>query len=207
MHIEVLEPGTEPILTALSATLSDVAPGMYLAGGTALALQLGHRISVDLDYFSPDPLPPQLDELIARAGEAHVVAREPRTLHAVIGNVQASFFQYQYPLIGEVAQEGSVRLASIEDIAAMKIDAASSRGSKKDFVDLFFLLREHTISELISWFEAKYAHVSFNRAHILKSLVYFEDAEHEPMPRMLIPVSWDEVKERLVKEATGFLNA
>lgn len=131
-----------------------------------------------------------------------MVGREPRTLHALVGGVQVSFFQYQYPLIHQVVKEGPIRLSSIQDIAAMKLDAASSRGSKKDFIDLYVLLQTHTLTELIAWFEKKYAQVSFNRAHILKSLVYFEDAEHEPMPRMLIPVSWEDVKTKLVQEAT-----
>lgn len=205
MHTEALEPGTEPILIALSAALFEVAPTMYLAGGTALALHIGHRVSVDLDFFSPDALPEQLAGLIASVGEVQVVGREPRTLHALVGGVQVSFFQYQYPLLSEVVTEGAVRMAALQDIAAMKLDAASSRGSKKDFIDLYTLLRTYTLIELMAWFEEKYAHVSFNKAHILKSLVYFEDAEQEPMPRMLIPVAWEEVKAKLVQEATALI--
>ncbi len=179
---------------------------MYLAGGTALALELGHRVSVDLDFFSPDPLPHELEELAARVGDAHVVGREPRTLHMLVEGVQVSFFQYQYPLIGEVTKEGGICMAAPQDIAAMKIDAASSRGSKKDFIDLYVLLHTYTLPELIAFFEQKYAHIAYNKAHILKSLVYFDDAEYEPMPRMLIPVTWDEVKTRLTHEVTALVH-
>jgi hypothetical protein len=100
--------------------------------------------------------------------------------------------------------EGS-RLADERDIAAMKLDAVSSRGSKKDFIDIYFLLEKYSLPELLEIFEKKFAAIKFNRIHILKSLSYFEDAENEPMPIMLKPVSWEDVKKKIVAEANQIL--
>ena len=84
--------------------------------------------------------------------------------------------------------------ADERDIAAMKIDAISSRGSKKDFFDIYFLLKKYSLQELIDFFEKKYSGIQYNKLHILKSLVFFEDAETEPVPVMLQDANWEEVK-------------
>ncbi|MEK7161153.1 MAG: nucleotidyl transferase AbiEii/AbiGii toxin family protein, partial [Patescibacteria group bacterium] len=101
----------------------------------------------------------------------------------------------------------NAKLADERDIAAMKIDAVSSRGSKKDFVDLYFLLEKYSLPELIDFFEKKYSNIKFNKLHILKSLTYFEDAEKEPMPEMLKQANWDSIKKKITLETNKFLEA
>jgi len=96
---------------------------------------------------------------------------------------------------------GGIKIADEKDIACMKIDAISSRGSKKDFIDLYFLLEKYSLPELISFFEKKYSAIEFNKLHILKSLTYFKDAEDEPMPIMIKNTNWADVKKKIIKEA------
>lgn len=94
-----------------------------------------------------------------------------------------------------------IRVADLRDIGCMKIDAISSRGMKRDFIDLFFICKELiSLKNLLSLFKRKYKSVNYNMMHILKSLVYFEDAENNPMPKMIVPVSWQEVKNFFKKE-------
>ena len=97
-----------------------------------------------------------------------------------------------------------VKLADERDIAAMKIDAISSRGSKKDFIDLYFLLEKYPLKKLLEFFEKKYINIKYNKLHILKSLVYFEDAESEPMPVMIKKTDWAEVKDLIKKEVKKY---
>jgi hypothetical protein len=101
-----------------------------------------------------------------------------------------------FPLI----KFGGIKLADERDIAAMKIDAISSRGNKKDFIDLFFLLEKYSLTELIDFFEKKYKDIEYNKLHIFKSLVYFNDAESEPMPIMIKKAEWETVKEKIKAE-------
>jgi hypothetical protein len=122
-------------------------------------------------------------------------------LDGVLDDVKLTFLRYEYSLLLPLIPFEGVMLADIRDIACMKLDAASSRGSKKDFIDLYFLLQQFSLEELIGFFESKYSHIEYNLMHILKSLTYFSEAENEPSPKMIIPVSWEEVKNTLVMEA------
>ena len=105
--------------------------------------------------------------------------------------------QNVYPLIPFVG----IMLADERDIAAMKVDAISTRGSKKDFIDLYFLLKKYSLQEIIGFFETRFRHLAYNRLHILKSLSYFEDAERDPMSMMLQHVPWEEMKRTIADEA------
>jgi hypothetical protein len=100
-----------------------------------------------------------------------------------------------------------VKLADERDIAAMKIDAASSRGSKKDFIDIYFLLKKYTLENLIGFFEQKYKDINYNKLHILKSFIYFEDAENEPMPKMIQEVDWDKVKQNIREKVNEIMSS
>lgn len=168
----------------------------YLAGGTALALQLGHRESIDLDWFSQaDFFNRGVKEQLASAGKLEIASEEDGTVNASLEGVKVSFLRYPYKLIFPLINLGEIKFADERDIAAMKIDAMSSRGSKKDFIDLYFLLKKYSLDELLGFFEKKYQGINYNKLHILKSLVYFNDAEDEPMPIMIKKISWEEVKE------------
>lgn len=167
----------------------------YLGGGTALAIQLGHRESIDLDWFSQAKFSNSaIKEELSRLGKLEIMGEEDGTVNAILDGVKVSFLRYRYPLVFPLIDLDGFKLADERDIAAMKIDAASSRGSKKDFIDIYFLLKKYSLEHLIDIFRKKYEGIDYNKLHILKSLVYFEDAESDPMPRMIQEVGWDEVK-------------
>lgn len=174
----------------------------YLAGGTALALQVGHRISVDLDFFIREKfnevaVARQLQSLESFSLEQ--VA--PLTILGKIGETRISLFTYQYKIIEETKEFEGLRLASEKDLAAMKINALESRGTKRDFIDLFFLAREFGLEEMLNFYNQKYECLDDHLYNIVKSLTYFEDAERNEMPRMIVSVSWNEVKKYFETEA------
>ena len=120
------------------------------------------------------------------------------TLNTYLNGVKLQFLEYPYPLIKPTTKWGSISLSSVEDIAATKIQTIGMRGSKKDFVDLYFLLKQFTLPELFALMAKKYARVDYSQTHLLKSLVYFADAETQPLPKMHQPVTWDQVKKTIV---------
>ncbi len=206
LHWEATAPGIRGAYEALSPVLAPA--GFYLAGGTALALYEGHRISVDLDFFAPSIGDP---DVLARRLEAHGISIEvtstaAETLYVRIGEVQVSCIGLGYPLLEPTAEPGPglVPLASRGDIAAMKLAAVASRGSRKDFVDLWILIkRRMTLHECLERFRAKYA--SHDIGHVLRSLVFFDDAEGEPALRLLAPIQWDQVKADFERWVAEFL--
>jgi hypothetical protein len=203
MHKEAISKSTERVLAKITG---QIGSGFYLAGGTALAIQLGHRLSIDLDWFSANDFSRNtLREMLSRAGHFELTEEEEGTMHGLLDDVRMSFLRYPYPLLFPLVEFEGSRLADERDIAAMKLDAVSSRGSKKDFIDIYFLLEKYPLSDLLEIFEKKYAAIKFNRIHILKSLSYFEDAESEPTPIMLKSVSWEEVKKKIVAETNRTL--
>ncbi|RMF96848.1 MAG: hypothetical protein D6734_03155 [Candidatus Schekmanbacteria bacterium] len=177
----------------------------YLAGGTSLAIQIGHRQSIDLDFFSKGSFSvPDIRKELSNLGEYIVVYEDNRTLDIVLDEVKVSFFHYDYDLLYPLIDFENIKLADIRDIAAMKISAISSRGCKKDFIDLFFLLEKYSLEELLSFFEKKYSKTKYNKMHILKSLVFFDDAEEEPMPVMLKSVDWKNIKKKIIIEVRNY---
>ena len=168
----------------------------YLVGGTGAALQLKHRVSLDLDFFSKKDIDTKtLIQKIKTQGKFSIERETENTLIGIFNGTRVSFLKYDYPLLFDLKQIKGIKIADLRDIGCMKIDAVSSRGMKRDFVDLFFICREAiSLKNLLSLFKKKYKSVNYNRLHILKSLVYFEDAENNLMPRMILPTSWQEVK-------------
>jgi len=203
MYPETIDRQTKRVLEKIKEL--ELLEGFYLAGGTALAIECGHRTSIDLDFFSKENFDRAiLKHELVNAGEVTVVGEEEGTLHCVIDGVKVSFLQYPYALSFDPVDFDGIRLADPRDIAAMKIDAISSRGSKKDFIDLFILLKEYSLQELIGFFEKKFNDIRYNKLHILKSLTFFDDAESEPMPMMLVDVKWEEVKKTVIGKVLEF---
>jgi hypothetical protein len=161
----------------------------YLAGGTALALQLGHRTSVDLDFFSEKTFDEErIVQSLAVLGRLQILEKSEQSVTGILDGVKFSFLGYQYPTLQPGLVFDGIDIASIEDIACMKLDALSSRGSKRDFVDVYFIAQKNIpLPDLFDLFERKYASIRLNVVHVKKSLVFFEDAETEPMPAMLMP--------------------
>jgi len=169
-----------------------------LVGGTALALYYGHRISVDLDLFSADTLDLaavqyDIEQLAIKENlEWEWDLIEETTLSGSVGGVKIDVIRYRYPLIDDIIVANGIRLISIKDIAAMKLSAGAQRGSKKDFYDIYELLQHYSLTQLLDFFTQKYPKT--NTAHIVRSLVYFDDAELETDPILLREYTWSAVK-------------
>lgn len=203
MFGQSIEPKTKRVLEKIAKTW--IAKDFYLAGGTALAVWLGHRESVDLDWFCREGFSDRkIKEELAKIGEFKLSGEDKGTIHGELDGVKVTFLHYGYKQLFPAAVFEGINLADERDIAAMKIDAVSSRGSKKDFVDLYFLLEKYSLDELLGFFEKKFSGVEYNRLHILKSLVYFENADNDPMPTMLKKIDWDEIKKTIAKKALDF---
>jgi len=181
------------------------ASRFYLAGGTALALQFGHRTSVDLDFFSEkDELH---DESRAEISQA-ILAMNPRviadyvgTLHFSIQGISTGFFGYGYPLIAPTTEFEGVLLASPTDIGMMKLDALISRASRKDFYDLYFIAQQIPLGSLLALGKTKYPFARDFELAAIESLTFFENADKDFHRQLLIPVEWDAVKDFFVEQA------
>lgn len=203
-HREVIPAATESTLRSLRD--AGVVESFYLAGGTGLALQFGHRLSLDLDFFAGVEF--NEDALLQRVqvlGDFSLVSRAPYTLHATLGGTRVSFLGYAYPVLFPAGTFEGIAVADPRDIACMKFTAVASRGTKRDFVDLYVSARTYGLAEMLRLFAQKYAQTRYSKPHVLKSLVYFEDAERDPMPHMLIPLAWDEVKQFFAREVPRIL--
>lgn len=177
----------------------------YLTGGTALSLLLGHRESEDLFFFTKNNFDPaQLQQNILQFGNLDNVSIEEGTLNAYFKGVKLQFLYYPYNLLENFIEWNNINLSSMVDIACTKLITISMRGSKKDFIDLYFILKQLTLAELFAKLEEKYTKVQYNIPHILKSLVYFTDADDQPMPRMKLNVEWREVKSFMLQQAKTF---
>jgi hypothetical protein len=195
LHTSALRRGQLALLARLGPFLGP-SP-FYLAGGTALALQIGHRRSVDFDWFTEPPLADPLRlaaEVDASGVPLEVTAVDKGTLHARASGVRVSFLEYRYPLLRPLVATRlpGVRLAALEDIAAMKLAAVAQRGSRKDFVDVFALGSLLGLDEMLALYKIKYA--VRDVGHVLVALSYFDDAEGERMPAMLRRWSWPDVR-------------
>ena len=198
----------QDVLASVSTALTGT--DFYLAGGTALALLEGHRISADLDLFSPTFDDPEAAQrtLAEVNPEAVTTFMSPRTLYLRIDGTTVSLFGYSYPLVAPLLQpdDSLLPFASREDIAAMKLAAITSRGSRKDFIDLWLLITRHwPLSDCLELFRQKFT--TRDIGHVVRSLTYFDDADEEPPLRMLVDIEWDSVKADFVGWVTGLVSA
>lgn len=208
LHWEAVPEKARDILELLGQTA--LAEQFYLAGGTGLALLLGHRISADLDLFSRENIlcSGERRELLRALaglwrGDALKVALEKDgTLILALQGVTTSLFHYQYPLVGPTTPlVGNLGLASLEDIGLMKVAAIIGRGMKRDFVDLFFVTKEVPLERLLELGATKFPHARDFPLQALKAIAYFADADRDPPLRTLMEVNWEEVKHYFEGEA------
>lgn len=195
LHTETVEPSTLDLLRRLQR-LPDLT-STRLLGGTALALHLGHRKSVDLDMFGTfDPIV-SYRKLLADAGHS-VEGAENGTVQSLrVNNVKVDLVNYPYPWLDDAIEEGNIRLAGLRDIAAMKLSAVANRGRKKDFIDVARLLDVFSLDQMLSLYKEKFSvsELSFP----LRGLMYFDDAEEDPMPEMFDSnFTWENVKKTVV---------
>ena len=168
-----------------------------LVGGTALALQIGHRKSIDLDFFTLEAFDPYLLLADLSADFTPVLLQKSAlSLICTIEGIKVGFIQFRYPFIRPIREEEGIRMLSLEDIAPMKLDAISGRGSKKDFYDVYFFLQHFSLEKMFQLYQEKYPHQT--TFHVLRSLVYFEDAEKDPDPLVFdTRITWPVVKNKI----------
>ncbi len=202
MLTTVLSKGATNALALLGKNL--VLPQKtYLAGGSALALQYGHRISVDFDFFTPTPFVGRdiVQKLNSIGSFKLQEAAEKNTLLGLFNNVKFSLFLYEYPLVASPVNYLGVNIASPADIAAMKLAAIMDRGTTKDFIDVYFLIKMGiSLEQSFEYYNKKYKSLANNIYSIIKSLSYFDDADTKEMPQMIKKISWEEVKKFFQKE-------
>jgi hypothetical protein len=204
MFEETLSKDTKSALAILGK--SGVLKDAYLAGGTALALQIGHRVSVDLDFFTKKEFNERqfAEKMNKLSLNFQLEKLDWRTILGYVDKTKFSLFFYDYPLLSKPKRFLDTNIADVRDIAPMKLLAVSDRGIKRDFIDLYFIIaieKIFTLSEVFNLYDLKFKTLPQNKIHILKSLSYFESAERMPMPKMLKEVNWREVKEFFIKEA------
>ncbi len=194
MHDNAIAPEQQAALRALKPA-ADRA--FYLAGGTALCLRLAHRRSFDLDLFCDTEFEPEtiLKELQLDGLQVQNVRTKRSTLWFEIEGVRTSLMQFPYPLVEPSEPCWNFPIASLRDIAAMKVEAIASRGARKDFYDMYFICQNlQGLPPVIEAFQARFANAQPDVLHRLKALTYFDDAEREPEPLLIRPVQWATVR-------------
>ncbi|OHA06952.1 MAG: hypothetical protein A2934_01550 [Candidatus Sungbacteria bacterium RIFCSPLOWO2_01_FULL_47_10] len=198
LHLDRLPQATREAFLSFASFDFLKSPGWYLAGGTALSLQVGHRQSVDLDFFLEKKSfqETRIERILLEKGEWETVLKQKGTLYGIFNDAKVSFIAYPFfRPSSSFFQCGTVKIILPDDIAAMKIVAVSQRGRKRDFVDLYWYcnycgLLDETIQRAIS----QYPDQKRSLPHFLKSLVYFADAEDDPMPKLFFKADWKTVK-------------
>ena len=202
LQLQTVKPNTLELLKSLMQ--KEYLNSFVLVDGTALALQMGNRESIDLDLFSTADFSSN-EILSSLLNDYQIVVNNQlkHTLISTINQVKVDFIKFHYPFIKPFVTIENIRMASIEDIAAMKLDAITGRGSKKDFYDLFFLLQHYSIDDLFSFYSEKYPHQT--TFHVIRSLSYFEDAEIQPNPIVFDKnITWEIVKQKIISTIQGF---
>lgn len=170
--------------------------GLRLVGGTALSLQIGHRFSDDLDLFgnvTTDKI--AISNILKKYGNSVELQTTQNIFIYLVNDVKVDIVNYPYPwLEGQIENDG-LRLAAKKDIAAMKLSAITGRGTKKDFIDIFFLLKEMSLKIMLDLYKQKYHDGS--ELLVLKSLTYFDDAETNAPPTMLKKMEWNNIKKHI----------
>lgn len=206
LRMEALAESAKQVFETLCRT--PIWDEFYLAGGTGLALQIGHRLSADFDFFSAinlldAPRREALRRLLAGFGRIEIDAEEEGTLRVTFDNVPLSFFRYDYPLVEPLVEQDPVKLASLLDIGLMKLAAVVGRGTKKDFFDLYSLAQESLpLETILEASPRKFPKARDFPVQALRALVYFEDAEDEAMPLLLKTAEWEDVKRFFVEEVS-----
>jgi len=202
LHYETVDTQTLELLKKLLSI--ELFSHLRLVGGTSLALQIGHRRSIDLDLFGNiDVNVLEINKVLNKTGSVTQL-KDSKNIHIYLVNgIKVDIVNYTYPWLQNLVEEDGLRLARFEDIAAMKLSAITGRGSKKDFFDLYFLLNGMRLDEMLNYYLEKYKDGSLFL--VLKSIIYFDDADTDELPDMLIPVTWKMVKTKITKVYNDYM--
>jgi len=195
VYLDVLNDNQRRLLLLFGKILDGT--DFYLAGGTALAMQIGHRVSVDLDWFIPvlGDTEHFLNLIKSSINSFYVTSISSETVYLMIDNVQVSFIGYNYPNLQPKVtfNEYGIYLASPDDLTCMKLSAIAGRGAKKDFIDLYFLIKYFKPLKIyLDLYSEKFN--TRDVGHVIRSLVYFKDADRHPDVKMLKDLSWNALK-------------
>jgi len=206
LHLDIFDSKRKNLLPGFEIFKKDFC----LAGGTALALQIGHRISTDFDFFCPQDIDTvrlfsDLKEDFA-AKDILKIQEEKNTLTVLLAGIKVSFFSYKYPLVKRRIKSDYFELASLEDIGCMKLAAILGRSDFKDFVDIYFILQTISLYELLLLAEKKFKDTDVNV--FLKSLVYFDEIKEEPIQFLNgKKISLEKIKLFLTREVKKYWHA
>lgn len=202
LHYTAVRPEVLELIKSIQA--NTIFQEMRLVGGTALALQIGHRVSVDIDLFGQmeaDAL--AVSGFLNQMGRTIQIKKSANINIYVVNYIKVDIVNYPYSWIEQAVDDSGITLAGMKDIAAMKLAAIAGRGSKKDFIDVFFLLKYFPLSEMLGFFNQKYP--DGTELLVLKSLTWFEDADRDEMPLVLEDCDWKLVKHRIRTEVQDYL--
>jgi len=207
MFLEALDSKQLDLLNRISE-IKKVTDTFYLAGGTALALLLGHRKSYDFDFFSENKFDAQeYEKIIVNHFGGTITSISDDTINGEINNISISFFLYPYKLLREFEKYRDINLTSIEDLACMKCKAISQRNTKRDFYDIYEILKKMQPLELKNHLLEKFNVNGNSFYHLNRALLYFEEAEKNADPISLNGTSWNDVKNYFIRNQTKFLKA
>ena len=201
LHVETVLESTLDLLKELQS-IPDLAD-MRLVGGTSLALQLGHRASVDLDLFGRFDPSKSFRRVLQVAGHEVDGSETGDVQTLLVDGVKVDLVNYPYAWISQAVTEEGVSLAGMDDIVAMKLSAAANRGKKKDFLDIATLLDKYSLAEMFVRYQTKFEVKEI--AFALRGLTYFEDAEDDPMPKMFLEMTWPQAKSRVIAAVRDFV--
>ena len=199
-----VEPTTLELLKKICLLPSCAAFG--LGGGTNLALRLGHRFSIDLDFFTNAGFNNALlfNAITSEFPKAELLFEQNQTMMFSINDIKVDFVLYPFEWLQPFEIIDATRLISIRDIIPMKLQAISNRFSKKDFWDIAFLLDSFKLEQMIEIFKTKFPQI--DTGFIIHSLAAFDEAQHEQDPVCLIPKSWEEIQIILEKAVINYTN-
>ncbi len=204
LYYKTVEPKTLELLKQLM-TIPEFNE-LNLVGGTSLALQIGHRTSIDLDLFGKIDIDEfNLTEVLSQFDSVSKIQNTKNIKSYLINNIKVDIVNFPYQFIESTLVSDNIRLANKKDIAAMKLAAVTGRGTKKDFIDIYHLLSEFTLKEMLQFYSNMYPDGS--EFLVLKSLTYFEDAKEEVMPKLLKALKWDEVKAKITTETDRYIDS
>lgn len=201
-HFETIDATTHDLLVKLQS--SPAFSELRLVGRTALALQLGHRKSIDLDLFgslSADEF--AITEQLNKIGKITLLKKSSNIYIYILNGIKVDIVNYPYKWLESPVKDSNIIVASTKDIAAMKLAAINGRGTKKDFIDLYFLLKILDIKKILDLYTQKYPEGS--EFLVLKSLSYFDDADLDEDPVMLKPEKWENIKTAIKEYVHSFL--
>ena len=202
LHFETVSPTALELLTSLQQIA--IFKDLRLVGDTSLALQYGHRKSIVIvlfGFFEVDEL--EITEELSRLGQIHQLQKSKNIFVYLINGIKTDIVRYKYPWLDEVQIIDGIRFAGRKDIAAMKLAAITGRGTKKDFIDIWFLLKEFSLKQMMEFYLTKYT--DGTEFLVLKSLGYFADADNDPMPVMLSNTDWISIKDGIRASLSNYL--